>query len=281
MENLEKEILNIKVDKGRGNVTYYKIYRKNIPNKLYKVLDCLIIGHISLLEVELSDGTANFKVNHKLGHTKILSTDRAVTLDGSNLILIEYREREDKYLTYDINNVHLLNPIVSKYFFNNSEQLRADMEALNNINTVSDSIQFEAEIVDNCIKKYEKYGIISKIDIPRILLDVINDLSCKDYSIDTLVKIDIERRDEIRYMKFKYEEKYISFSYIEGNDFVSMYECKNIGKNVGYDKVTFYDGRNDNVVSISTTIIEKFMKFFVDKRLVFDDLIKNVVTLED
>lgn len=281
MEDLEKEILNIKVDKGRGNVTDYKIYRKNIPNKLYKVLDCLIIGHISLLEVELSDGTVNFKVNHKLGHTKILSTDRAVTLDGSNLILIEYREREDKYLTYDINNVHLLNPIVSKYFFNNSEQLRADMEALNNINTVSDSIQFEAEIVDNCIKKYEKYGIISKIDIPRILLDVINDLSCKDYSIDTLVKIDIERRDEIRYMKFKYEEKYISFSYIEGNDFVSMYECKNIGKNVGYDKVTFYDGRNDNVVSISTTIIEKFMKFFVDKRLVFDDLIKNVVTLED
>ena len=279
MEELEKEILNVKVDRRHGNVTEYKIYRKDIPNKLSKVLDCLIIGHISLLEVELSDDTAIFKVTHKLGNTKIISTDISVTDTGSKLILEEYRTKENRYIVLDINNL-ILNPIVSKYFSNNSEKLREDMEALKNINTVSDSIQFEAEIVDKCIKKYEEYGIIPKFDIPATLLKVVNDFSCKDYSVDTLVKIDLERLDEIRYMKLKYEEKYISFNYIEGDNFVTMSECKNIGKNVGYDRVSFYDGRNDNMVSISTTIMREIIKFFIDDRSVFDDMIKSVVTLE-
>lgn len=278
MEEFEKEILNIKLDKGRGDITEYKIYRKDIPNKLAKVLDCLIIGHISLLDVRLSDSGVIFKVTHKIGDTTIFSTDKPVTDSGSKLILEEYRTKENKYIVLDVNNL-ILNPIVTKYFANNSEKLREDMEALDNINTVSDSIQFEAEIVDKCIKKYEEYGIIGKFDIPATLLKLVNDFSCKDYSVDTLVKIDLERLDEIRYMKFKFEEKYISFNYIEGHDFVTMSECKNIGKNVGYDKVSFYDGRNDNMVSLSTTVMNEFMKFFIDDRSVFDDMIRSIVTL--
>lgn len=282
MEDLEKEVLNIKVDKGYGHVKKYKVYRNKIPNKLYKVLDCLIIDYISSLDIELSDDTASFKITHKLGYTKILSRNKAVTFDGcSNLILVEYRKREDKHLTYDINNSRLLNPILSKYFSNNSEQLREDVEALDNIDTIPSYILFEAEIVDKFTKIYEKYGAIGKVDIPSTLLKVVNDFSCKDYNIDTLVKVGLERRDEIRYMKFKYEEYSISFSYVEDKDFVSMFECKNIGKNVGYENIYFYDSINDNVVSISTTVMKEFMKFFVGDRTVFDDLIKSIVTLEN
>lgn len=281
MEEIEKEVLNIKVDKGYGHVKKYKVYRNKIPNKLYKVLDCLIIDYISQLYVELSDSTTSFKVSHKLGHTKILSTDRPITNTGTNLFLEEYRKKEDKYITYEINNERLLNPILSKYFSNNSEQLREDVEALDNIDTIPSCIQFEAEIVEKFTKKYEKYGIIGKVDIPSILLKVVNDFSCKDYNIDTLVKVGLERRDEIRYMKFKYEEYSISFSYVEGNDFVSMFECKNIGKNVGYENIYFYDSINDNVVSISTTVMKEFMKFFVSDRTTFDDFIKSVVILEN
>lgn len=281
MEDLEKEVLNIKVDKGYGNKKDYKIYRKDIPNKLFKVLDCLIIDYISSLDVELSDDTASFKINHKLGYTEILSRNKSVTFDGcSNLILVEYRKKEDKHLTYDINNSRLLNPILSKYFSNNSEKLREDVEALDNIeDTVSSCIQFEAEIVDKFTKTYEEYGIIGKVDIPSLLLKVINDFSCKDYNIDTLVKVGLERRDEIRYMKFKYEEYSISFRYVEDDDFVSMYECKNKGKNTGYENIYFYDSINDNVVSISATVMKEFMNFFVGDRTAFDDLIKSVVTL--
>lgn len=281
MEDLEKEVLNIKVDKGYGNIKNYKVYRKDIPNKLFKVLDCLIIDYISSLDIELSDDTASFKINHKLGYTEILSRNKSVTFDGcSNLILVEYRKKEDKHLTYDINNSRLLNPILSKYFSNNSEQLREDVEALDNIeDIVSSCIKFEAEIVDKFTKTYEEYGIIGKVDIPSLLLKVVNDFSCKDYNVDTLVKVDLERRDEIRYMKFKYEEYSISFNYVEGNDFISMYECKNKGKNVGYENIYFYDSINDNVVSISTTVMKEFMNFFVGDRTTFDDLIKSVVTL--
>lgn len=283
MEDLEKEILNVKVDKGYGNIKNYKVYRKDIPNKLFKVLDCLIIDYISSLDIELSDDTVSFKVNHKLGYTEILSKNKSVTLDGcSNLILVEYRKKEDKYITYEINNERLLNPILSKYFSNNSEKLREDIDALDNIDTVSSRIQFEAEIVDKFTKTYEEYGIVGKHDIPRALLKVVNDFSCKDYNIDTLVKVGLERRDEIRYMKFKYEEYSISFNYIEGNDFISMYECKNKGKNKGYENIIyFYDSINDNVVAISTTVVKEFMKFFVSDRTTFDDMIKSVVTLEN
>lgn len=279
MEELEKEILNIKVDKGYGNIKNYKVYRKDIPNKLFKVLDCLIKGYISQLYVELSDSKASFKVLHKLGHTKILSTDRPITNTGTNLFLEEYRKKEDKYITYEINNERLLNPILSKYFSNNSEKLREDIDALDNIDTVSSRIQFEAEIVDKFTKTYEEYGIVGKHDIPRALLKVVNDFSCKDYNVDTLVKVGLERRDEIRYMKFKYEEYSISFNYVEGNDFISMYECKNKGKNVGYENIYFYDSINDNVVAISTTVMKEFMNFFVGDRTAFDDLIKSVVIL--
>lgn len=280
MEDLEKEVLNIKVDKGYGNIKYYKVYRKDIPNKLFKVLDCLIIDYISSLDIELSDDTASFKVNHKLGYTEILSKNKSVTLDGcSNLILVEYRKKEDKHLTYDINNSRLLNPILSKYFSNNSEKLREDIDALDNIDTVSSCIQFEAEIVDKFTKTYEEYGAIEKDNIPKTLLKVVNDFSCKDYSIDTLVKVGLERRDEIRYMKFKYEEYSISFRYVEDDDFVSMYECKNKCKNTGYENIYFYDSINDNVVSISATVMKEFMNFFVGDRPAFDDLIKSVVTL--
>lgn len=282
MEDLKKEILNIKVDKGYRNIKNYKVYRKDIPNKLFKVLDCLIIDYISSLDIELSDDTASFKVNHKLGYTEILSKNKSVTLDGcSNLILVEYRKKGDKHLTYDINNSRLLNPILSKYFSNNSKQLREDVEALDNIGTVSSRVLFKAEIVDKFVKIYEEYGAIEKDNIPSTLLKVVNDFSCKDYSIDTLVKVSLERRDEIRYMKFKYEEYSISFNYVEGNDFVSMYECKNKGKNVGYENIYFYDSINDNVVSISTTVMKEFMKFFVSDRTAFDDFIKSVVTLEN
>ena len=277
MEDLEKEVLNIKVDKGHGRVKKYKVYRNKIPNKLYKVLDCLIKGYISQLYVELSDSTASFKVLHKLGHTKILSTDRPITNTGTNLFLEEYRKKEDKYITYEINNERLLNPILSKYFSNNSKQLREDVEALDNIDTIPSCILFKAEIVDKFIKTYEKYGIIGKVDIPSTLLKVVNDFSCKDYNIDTLVKIGLERRDEIRYMKFKYEEYSISFSYVEDNDFVSMFECKNIGKNVGYENIYFYD----SIVYIYTNVMKEFMKFFVSDRTAFDDFIKSIVTLEN
>ena len=140
------------------------------------------------------------------------------------------------------------------------------------------SIQFEGEIVENYTKVCKKYGIIGKCDIPIKLLEIVSTISCRDYNIDTLMKIYLARRGNSRYINFKYEENSISFSYVEGNDYVSMYECKNIGKNVGYKEVSFYDGRNDNVVSVSKTIIEKFMKFFVDKRSIFDDTIKSVVT---
>ena len=273
----EKEILNIKLDKGYGDIKYYKLYKKDIPNKLAKVLDCLIKGYISQVYIDLSDSAASFKVSHKYGHTKIFSTDRPITDTGTNLFLEEYSKKEDKYIMYEINN----NPIVSKYFTNNSKELREDVDSLDDAEIVSDSIQFEGEIIEKCIKKYEEYGIIGKSNIPTTLLKLVNDFSCKDYSIDTLVKIDLERLNEIRYMKFKYEEKYISFNYIEGDNFVTMSECKNIGKNVGYDKVTFYDGRNDNMVSISTTVMREFMKFFIDDRSVFDDFIKSVVTLEN
>ena len=58
-----------------------------------------------------------------------------------------------------------------------------------------------------------------------------------------------------------------------------MFECKNIGKNVGYENIYFYDSINDNVVSISTTVMKEFMKFFVGDRTTFDDFIKSVVTL--
>lgn len=279
MEDLEKEILNIKVDKGYGHVKKYKVYRKYIPNKLFKVLDCLIIYCISALDVELSDDTASFKITHKLGYTKILSTNESVTFAGcSKLILVEYRKKEDKYITYEINNERLLNPVVSKYFANNSKELREDVDYLDNIGIVSDSIQFEGEIIEKYVKVYEEYGIVNKHNIPETVIKVINCLSCKEYNVENLVKVDIERRDNIRYVRFKFEEQSLSFSYVEGNDFVSMYECKNIGKNVGFEEVSFYDGKNDNVVSISTTIVKAFIKFLVEDRLIFDDIIKSIVT---
>lgn len=274
----EREVLNIKVDKGYGHKMDYKLYRKDIPSKLFKVLDCLIKGYISQLDVELSDGTASFKVSHKLGHTKILSLDKTDSINVVNLFLEEYRKKDDKYITQEINNDRLLNPIISKYFANNSKELREDVNALDNVDKVYDSIQFEGEIVDNYITVYGEYGIIGKCDIPKKLLEIINTIACRDYNIDTLMKIYLTRRGGSRYIKFKYEDNSISFSYMEGNDYISMYECKNIGKNVGYEEVSFYEGRNDNVVSVSKTIIEKFMKFFIDERSVFDDLIKSVVT---
>ena len=60
-----------------------------------------------------------------------------------------------------------------------------------------------------------------------------------------------------------------------------MFECKNIGRNVGYENIYFYDSINDNVVSISTTVMKEFMKFFVSDRTTFDNMIKSVVTLEN
>ena len=279
MDFKTKEILNISVFKCLGKKKEYRIYRKDIPTNLYKVLDCLIKEYISQLDIELSEETASFKVYHKLGHTRILSTDKAVTFAGySNLILEEYRKKEDKYITCDIDNDRLLNPVISKYFANNAKELREDIEALDNIGIVPDSIKFEGEIIEKYTKLYEEYGIIGKCNIPGTIIKLLNDLSCKEYKLENLVKMDIERRDRIRYIKFKFEEYSLSFSYVEGDNFVSMYECKNIGENVGFEEVSFYDGRNDNVVSISTTIVKTFMKFFIDDRSVFDDLIKRIVT---
>ena len=126
--NKDLEKLNIEIENPFGENPKYSIYRKDIPVKFMKFLECFIIGSINLVEIYTNSGLGYITINHDLGYTRIEKISPAVSKIKASILITEYWKFNDTYQTHSIKNINLLNPIIIDFLNNDFKSIIDQLE---------------------------------------------------------------------------------------------------------------------------------------------------------
>lgn len=126
--NKDLEILNIEVEKLFGEKDKYSIYRKDVPKKFMKFLECFIIGHINLVTIYVDSGMGYVIIDTDLGYTKISKIPHALSVIKASIIIKEYFKFNDTYEIHSIKNTDLLNPIIVDFLDNDLKSLTDELK---------------------------------------------------------------------------------------------------------------------------------------------------------